>query len=290
MGEVYRADDLLLGQPVALKFLHAAATASDSALSRFRNEVRIARQVSHPNVCRVYDIGEVDGLIYLTMEYIDGEDLASLLRRIGKLPEEKALEIARQLSAGLAAAHDLGIIHRDLKPGNIMLNGKGQVRITDFGLANLIEHASDIQSGTPAYMAPEQRTGKEVTARSDLYALGIVLHELFTGKWPTRERGASGLGPTVERANAGAVEGRSVRFGLTCLAAIVAGLALCYYLQTRNTVVSHIPMENSPEVLAAQARAIAKSLGYAEKPVDTAFGWEYDADHLGYLAKLKDNV
>ena len=105
MGEVYRADDLVLRQPVALKFLPAAG---DAALSLFRNEVRTARQISHPNVCRVYDIGETDGLTYLSMEYVDGEDLASLLRRIGKLPQEKALEIARQLCAGLAAAHDKG--------------------------------------------------------------------------------------------------------------------------------------------------------------------------------------
>jgi serine/threonine-protein kinase len=116
MGEVYRADDLMLGQAVALKFLSAAATASDSMLTRFRNEVRTARQISHPNVCRVYDIGEAEGLTYLTMEYVDGEDLASLLRRIGKLPQDKALEIGRQLCAGLAAAHEKGVVHRDLKP------------------------------------------------------------------------------------------------------------------------------------------------------------------------------
>jgi hypothetical protein len=113
MGEVYRADDLVLGQPVALKFLPAA---SEVMISRFRNEVRTARQVSHPNVCRVYDIGQADGLTYLSMEYVDGEDLSSLLRRIGKLPQGKALEIARQLCAGVAAAHDRRFIHRDLKP------------------------------------------------------------------------------------------------------------------------------------------------------------------------------
>jgi serine/threonine protein kinase len=171
MGEVYRANDLLLGQQVSLKFLLPATTASEAALSRFRGEVRIARRVSHPNVCRVYDIGVVDGLTYLTMEYVDGEDLASLLRRIGKLPQEKALEIARKLCAGLAAAHDQGVVHRDLKPRNIMLDGKGQVRITDFGLASLAEDVRDIRSGTPVYMAPEQRAGKEVTAKSDIYAL-----------------------------------------------------------------------------------------------------------------------
>jgi serine/threonine protein kinase len=124
MGEVYRATDLLLGQTVALKFLPPAATAGEAALNRFRNEVRTARQVSHPNVCRVYDIGEAEGLTYLTMEYVDGEDLASLLRRIGKLPQDKALEIARKTCAGLAAAHDKGVIHRDLKPANITLAGR----------------------------------------------------------------------------------------------------------------------------------------------------------------------
>src|SRR5215471_249182 len=162
MGEVYRADDLVLGQPVALKFLPAA---SDAALSRFRNEVRTARQVSHPNVCRVYDIGEADGLTYLSMEYVDGEDLASLLRRIGRLPQEKALEIARQLCAGLAAAHEKGVIHRDLKPANIMLDGRGQVRVTDFGIAGVAEQIRDVRSGTPAYMSPEQLAQASGTAR-----------------------------------------------------------------------------------------------------------------------------
>jgi serine/threonine-protein kinase len=161
--------------------------------------VRIARQVSHPNVCRVYDIDEAEGLTYLTMEYIDGEDLASLLLRIGSLPQDKTLEIARKLCAGLAAAHEKGVVHRDLKPANIMLDGKGQVRITDFGLAGLAEDALDVRSGTPAYMAPEQRAGKEVTTRSDIYALGKVLHELYRGKRPSREIQSTELDPAVER-------------------------------------------------------------------------------------------
>ena len=199
MAEVYRADDLLLAQPVALKFLPPAATANVSALNRFRNEVRIARRVSHPSVCRVYDIGEADGLTYLSMEYVDGEDLASLLRRIGKLPQEKALEIARQLCAGVAAAHDKSVIHRDLKPANIMLDGKGQVRITDFGIAGVAEQIRDARSGTPAYMSPEQLAGKEVTARSDIYALGIVLCELLTGKRPPLDVNSAEIDPLVER-------------------------------------------------------------------------------------------
>ena len=137
MGEVYRADDVVLGQAVALKFLPPDATNNPQTLDRFRNEVRIARQVSHPNVCRVYDLGELDGTLFISMEYVDGEDLGVLLRRIGCLPSAKALEISRKLCAGLAAAHEKGVLHRDLKPGNIMLDSRGQVLITDFGLAAL---------------------------------------------------------------------------------------------------------------------------------------------------------
>ena len=184
MGEVYRADDLTLGQPVALKFLPEEASTDSELLERFRSEVRISRKVSHPNVCRVYDVGEVDGFTFYTMEYIDGEDLASLLRRIGRLPSDKGLEIARQLCAGLAAAHAKGVLHRDLKPANIMLDGRGQVMVMDFGLAAFVDQISgaDVRSGTPAFMAPEQLAGKEVTEKSDIYSLGLVLYEIFTGK------------------------------------------------------------------------------------------------------------
>ncbi len=191
MGEVYRADDLTLGQPVALKFLPRDMGNEPDRLTRFRSEVSIARQVSHPNVCRVYDIGEVDGLTFLSMEYIDGEDLASLLRRIGRLPPDKGLEIARQVCAGLAAAHDRGVIHRDLKPGNVMIDGRGDARIADFGLAAAFEPivrrtassriAPEAIAGTPAYMAPEQFEGRPVSVQSDIYALGLVLYEIFTG-------------------------------------------------------------------------------------------------------------
>jgi predicted Ser/Thr protein kinase len=184
MGEVYRAYDLVLGQHVALKFLPESFYSDESALERFHGEVRISRQVSHPNVCRVYDIGEVDGQPYLSMEYVDGEDLGSLLRRIGRLPQDKAVELARKLCAGLAAAHDKGVIHRDLKPSNIMVDGRGEVLITDFGLAGIANQIQqgEIRHGTPAYMAPEQLAGKEVTIRSDIYSLGLVLYEMFSGK------------------------------------------------------------------------------------------------------------
>ena len=185
MGEVYRADDLKLDQPVALKFLLRKRTEDDTWIGRFHDEVRLARKVTHPNVNRVYDIGEAEGEVFFSMEYVDGEDLASLLRRIDRIAGVKAMQIAGQLCAGLGAAHDQGVLHRDLKPANIMIDGKGQVRITDFGIAALVDDKeSGGMAGTPAYMAPELYQGGQPSVRSDLYALGIVLYELLTGKQP----------------------------------------------------------------------------------------------------------
>jgi serine/threonine-protein kinase len=184
MGEVYRADDLKLSQPVALKFLPDHLLSDGAALARFHREVRVARQVSHKNVCRVYDIGEANGRHFLSMEYIKGEELSALLRRIGSLPIDKSIQLARQICAGLNAAHDVGVLHRDLKPANIMIDGEGNARILDFGLAGLSEELpeGELAAGTPAYMAPEQLEGKEQTAKTDIYSLGLVLYELFTSK------------------------------------------------------------------------------------------------------------
>jgi serine/threonine-protein kinase len=184
MGEVYRADDLKLGQQVALKFLPAQFARDRARLDRLLEEVRAARQVSHPNVCRVYDAGESGGEHFISMEYIHGEDLATLLQRIGRLPPDKALQIARQLCAGLAAAHDKGMVHRDLKPANVMLDNRGVALITDFGLAGVIVDGAGgpDPGGTPAYMAPEQLAGAAASVRTDIYSLGLVLYELFTGR------------------------------------------------------------------------------------------------------------
>jgi len=184
MGEVYRADDLKLKQPVALKFLPESLTANGAALARFYREVSVARQISHRHVCRVYDVAEFAGQHFLSMEFVRGEELGSLLKRIGRLPQDKAIEVARQLCAGLAAVHERGVLHRDLKPANIMLDEHGDVRITDFGIAALAEELDQREkmAGTPAYMSPEQLEGHELTARSDIYSLGLVLYEIFTGK------------------------------------------------------------------------------------------------------------
>jgi serine/threonine-protein kinase len=184
MGEVFRADDLKLKQSVALKFLPEAFSTDGGALARFYQEVSVARQVSHRHVCRVYDVAEAEGSHFISMEYVRGESLSSLLKRIGRLPEDKAVETARQLCAGLAAVHDAGVLHRDLKPANVMIDERGDVRITDFGIAALTGdvRGAEAMAGTPAYMSPEQLTGGELTTRSDLYSLGLVLYELFTGK------------------------------------------------------------------------------------------------------------
>jgi serine/threonine-protein kinase len=358
MGEVFRADDLILGQPVALKFLPESASVNMNLLGRFYDEVRIARQIAHKNVCRVYDIGEIEGQPYLSMEYIDGEDLASLLRRIGRLPGDKALEFARKLCAGLAAAHAQGVLHRDLKPANVMIDGRGEVRIMDFGLAAVAQdlQGAEIRNGTPAYMAPEQLTGREVSVQSDLYALGLVLYEMFTGKPPfqadtlaemvrlreqsqitnpstlvaeldkTAERAimrcldaepknrpasalalaamlpggdalaealAAGETPSPEMvANAGSDEGLSLKVAIPVAVGIVAMLVIFCVLYPKTQLLNRIPLENSPEVLAAKARDLARTFGFTDHPADTASGFLVDGNNLPYMfqqVKIRGN-
>ena len=202
MGEVYRADDLTLGQSVALKFLPTELARDPERLARFHAEVRIARQVSHPYVCRVYDVAEADGQPFLTMEYIDGEDLAAVLRRMGGLPEEKGIELARQLCLGLAAAHDRGVIHRDLKPANVMIDGQGQVRLTDFGLATAIGPVDDVRSGTPAYrghsvyfeIMPARQEADQANRRPDGILIALLVGVIVLAVRNPRQGRGDGLG------------------------------------------------------------------------------------------------
>src|ERR1022692_174351 len=307
MGEVYRADDLTLGQPVALKFLPDEAARDQGLLERFKNEVRIARRVSHPNVCRVYDVGDVEGHTFFTMEYVDGEDLASLLRRIGRLPEDKALDIARQLCAGLAAAHTKGVLHRDLKPANIMLDGRGQVVITDFGLAGVADQiqGNEVRSGTPAYMAPEQLAGKEVSTRSDIYSLGLVLYEVFTGKrafseTPERPRNrgdktpsrpsavVKDLNPVIEHVILRCLETEPSARPATVLsvaAAVLLALGLVAYLSIHYSGLEKMRLELTPEVLSQKAREIIARLRYRDRPADSAYGLDGDYDFQEYVEK-----
>jgi eukaryotic-like serine/threonine-protein kinase len=182
-GEVYRAIDERLGVEIALKILHRS---SPAAIRRLVDEVRLARQISDPAICRVYDIEEADGEYFLTMELVDGENLASLLARVGRLSGEKVRAIGVELCRGLAAAHERGVLHRDLKPCNVMLDGAGAVRLTDFGVAALEDAAETAPlAGTLAYMAPEQlNDGAPASVKTDLYAVGLILYEALVGGPP----------------------------------------------------------------------------------------------------------
>lgn len=183
MGEVYRAEDMRFGQMVALKFLPEELARDRESLKLLIEEAKLARQISHPNICRVHDVGEVDGHVFITMEYIEGENMASLLRRVGRMPQDKGVLVAQQLCSALTTMHDRGILHHDLKPANIMLDDAGDARVTDFGLAvpTIGMRPEMAKAGTPSYMSPEQVLGKPPSTRSDLYSLGLVLYEMFTG-------------------------------------------------------------------------------------------------------------
>jgi serine/threonine protein kinase len=328
MGEVYRAEDIKLGQQVALKFLPAADAAT---LERLYREVRLGRQVSHPNVCRLYDVMEWQGHHFISMEYIDGEDLASLLRRIGKLPHDKALEIARDLCAGLAAAHGLGIIHRDLKPANVMIDGRGTARITDFGLAGLAgDRRHGEISGTPAYMAPEQLSGGEITTRTDLYALGLILSEIFTGK---RSASYEGIDPAIQRVIVRCLEETpesrpaSIQSVITALpggdplqAAVDAGetpspemvaaadesgelrpsyawallmvtillILISAALSQRSMLYGRVAFPKKPDVLAERAREILAAAGYTQGPVGVLYSLGWNNDYFERGPKNQD--
>jgi len=188
MGTVYKARDREVEHLVALKLIRAEMASHPVILARFRQELLTARQVTHRNVIRIYDMAEADGTKYITMEFVEGDDLRKLLHEGGKLPPEKAVEIVRQICQALEAAHSAGVIHRDLKPQNIMQEKNGRILVMDFGLARSLESDGMTQSGTLLgtieYMSPEQAMGKHLDERSDLFTLGLIFYELLTGKIP----------------------------------------------------------------------------------------------------------
>jgi serine/threonine-protein kinase len=190
-----------MNQDVALKFLALGQSSGTPTRGRLVSEVAMAHEVTHPNVVRVYAIGQLaDGEVFISMEFVDGEDLASLLQRAGRLSREKTVQIARELCAGLGAAHNHGVLHRDLKPANIVIDRDGHVHITDFGIAAFVPTAAgEIPlAGTPAFMAPELFHHKQPSKQSDLYALGLVLYEVATGKEPFGGVPADGLQAAAE--------------------------------------------------------------------------------------------
>ncbi|PYP04833.1 MAG: hypothetical protein DMD25_05530 [Gemmatimonadetes bacterium] len=192
MGVVYRAFDRELREAVAIKTLRPEALTGDGvALERFKQEIRLARKIAHRNVVRTYDLGEVNGLYYLTMEYVEGTSLKQLVATRGPLPVPVTLTIGKQLCRALEVAHEQGVIHRDIKPQNLVVEPSGVLKVMDFGIARLASRTTDpgltkegMSIGTPDYMSPEQLSGKELDARSDLYSAGVVLFECLTRRLP----------------------------------------------------------------------------------------------------------
>jgi predicted Ser/Thr protein kinase len=193
MGMVYRAHDRTLDEEVALKVLRSEVARDADMARRFRQEIKLARKVRHANVCGIHEYGEDGDLRFIAMEFIRGVDLRQVLERRGALPAGEAFAVAIQIADGLDAIHEAGIIHRDLKTPNIMVDDRGRIRLMDFGIAKLANREATLGAtafgvvvGTPEYMSPEQARGEKVDFRSDVYALGIVIFELFTGKVPFR--------------------------------------------------------------------------------------------------------
>jgi serine/threonine-protein kinase len=193
MGVVYKARDRVLDEAVALKVLRPEIAAHPEMTRRFQSEIKLARKVTHRNVCRIHEYGQDGALAYISMELISGSDLKEVVRVQGGLMADGAFDVALEIAAGLQAIHDVGIIHRDLKTQNILIDSRGLVRLLDFGIAKEGGSqltASGIIVGTPEYMSPEQAKGVRIDLRSDVYALGIVIFELFTGHVPFTGEGA----------------------------------------------------------------------------------------------------
>jgi serine/threonine-protein kinase len=188
MSSVYKAHDALLERNVALKVLHEQYNADDEFVERFKREARSVAQLQHPNIVTVIDRGEEDGRQYIVFEYIDGENLKELVVKKGRLDLREALEIGVEVARALAFAHGHGLVHRDVKPQNVLLNGDGRAKVTDFGIARSVDvegmTSTGMVLGTSNYIAPEQASGQPVDAHTDVYALGVVLYEILAGELP----------------------------------------------------------------------------------------------------------
>ena len=197
MGAVYKAHDLEVDRVVALKVIRPEYANRPEILARFKQELVLARQITHRNVIRIFDLGQRDGIRFITMEYVEGQDLYSLLRSGEQLTLERKVKIAREICRALEAAHEQGVVHRDLKPQNIMVENSGRVLVMDFGIARSMEDTGLTNTGaligTPAFMSPEQAKGEKLDIRSDLFSFGVIFYEMLTGKAPYVAETAVGL-------------------------------------------------------------------------------------------------
>jgi serine/threonine protein kinase len=302
MGMVYQADDLVLRVPVALKFLSPGHAGDQHRVELLLNEVRLAREITHPNVCRLFDVGEISGHHFLSMEYVEGEDLASLLHRIGRLPKDKAFTIGLEICNGLEAAHARGILHRDLKPANLMIDANGHAKIMDFGLAILSQSSEEqtLIAGTPEYMAPEQRQG-HASVQTDIYAVGLVLYQLFTGrKVPLDLLGSDSadgasvsaevtddLDPTVERLIRHCLErDPGLRpSSITAVAAVLARLGKPPWRPTEGLGIPHRPHWVLERRLGSGGFGETWLAGHAKTRVRRVFKFCHDASKLKALQR-----
>jgi serine/threonine-protein kinase len=198
-GKVYRARDVEIAEPVAVKTLRPELASDSASLARLNAELRIARRISHRNVLRTHELGEADGKHFVAMEWVDGQSVKTLLSERGRLPVEATLAIARQLCRGLQVAHAQGIVHRDLKPHNLIVTRDGVLKVTDFGTARLVTRPGQSPTGLGSeYIAPEQRHGEDVDGRADLYSAGAVIYECLTGRTPFTAEGAAEVSPGVD--------------------------------------------------------------------------------------------
>jgi len=260
MGAVYQARDQELDRVIALKVIRPELAGNPSILQRFKQELILARHVTHKNVVRIYDLGEADGIRFITMEYVEGEDLRGLLRRHGKFSPSQAVEIIQQICRALESAHAEGVIHRDLKPQNVMRDPQGRVVVMDFGLARLLESPGMTQTGalvgTMEYMSPEQAMGEALDQRSDLFAVGLIFYELLTAKSPYKAD--TGIATLVKRTREAAVPVSQVDPSVPKSLSLV--VARCLEREPKNRYSSAGELLNQLEAWQSNPSAVEKMI------------------------------
>ncbi len=259
MGAVYEAHDQELNRTVALKVVRPELASSEQTMQRFKQELLLASKISHKNILRIHDLGDVNGIKFITMAFVKGSDLAGLMEREGRLPFERALKFTYQLCAALEAAHHEGVVHRDLKPQNILIDSADNIYVSDFGLAKSLEAAASMMTrtgqilGTPRYMSPEQVAATDVDSRSDLYSLGLILYEMFTGELPFR--GDSAMQLMYQRVTERPADPRSVRPDLPDYIARVILKCLekdpAKRYQSAREILNDLQSQNAPMISAA---------------------------------------